>query len=622
MKLQEALDLVQDPSPMDERSIVEFFQNKIDSVEFDDGVCLRKILPKDPDKNYVQFQNKAYALVEAVHYEVIKANAIKQEQRKGGLYIRLDDERNREDEMRNKLREVAREKSVYNRPTKKARKDVQFYADSDPMDCNQEPQKVITKIWEELRSLYDAFDSTLEQFGTKTGGTETNHQSTESTMSDNTNHTSYSNLFSRNLIYFGAPGTGKSHELNRKVNDMFPNRYERVTFYPTYSYAQFVGCYKPVMKRKTASEAEKTDVESASNISIEELAQKLKQAYDAAANAEPGQTAAVLLFAEQYIDALNAQGKSVAKSVVEKAGLPVTAYTAWLAAGIRAASFKAKQSAETNEEEVSYKFVPGPFLRLLVKALNDPAQDYCLVIEEINRANAAAVFGDMFQLLDRATQNSNDGNVKKGESEYDIEASEDIKKFLKENGIERNKLRIPANMYIWATMNSADQGVFPMDTAFKRRWEFEYVDIDNGVDAAGNGALSPDQWTIADKKHKYKWNEVRQFVNDLLSENGVNEDKLMGAHFVTVTETDEKGLLSIVSENTFKSKVLMYLWEDAARMSRKRFFADGIGIRTFADLRKQWDDKGVAVFKSGKKDGKDVVPPKDLNETAKEPIDP
>lgn len=277
-------------------------------------------------------------------------------------------------------------------------------------------------------------------------------------------------LESRNLIFFGAPGTGKSHELNKRVGKAFENRYERVTFYPTYSYAQFVGCYKPTMKPKD-------------------------------------------------------EGKG---------------------------------------EEIAYEVVPGPFLRILVKSLNDSDHNYCLVIEEINRANAAAVFGDVFQLLDR-----ND----KGESEYDITASEDIKKFLKEKGIDTDKLRIPSNMYIWATMNSADQGVFPMDTAFKRRWEFEYISIDNGEADCKN-------WTIGEGDQKYYWNKVRKFLNERLSANGVNEDKLMGPFFVK----PENG--TVVSDNQFKSKVLMYLWEDAARMCRRKFFDEK--IKTYSDLIKGW----------------------------------
>lgn len=321
---------------------------------------------------------------------------------------------------------------------------------------------------------------------------------------------------SRNLIYFGAPGTGKSHQLNEAVEGkigedgkviqaiennigvfvdvdkdkkIVKRRYERVTFYPTYSYAQFVGCYKPVMKPKVGGAA--------------------------------------------------------------------------------------------GEEEIAYEFVPGPFLRILVEALNDPENRYCLVIEEINRANAAAVFGDVFQLLDRG---------EKGQSEYDIAATEDMRrhldKTLSDIGKETLKnlagegnLKIPDNMYIWATMNSADQGVFPMDTAFKRRWAFKYIGINDGV------TDDCKKWTIKD--YGFLWNEVRTFLNDRLTANGVNEDKLMGPWFVK----PENG--SVVSLVQFQSKVLMYLWEDAARMCRRKFFADK--VKTYPDLVKCWPDafKGI-----------------------------
>jgi len=365
----------------------------------------------------------------------------------------------------------------------------------------------------------------------------------------------------RNLIYFGAPGTGKSHQLKIAVegktdkdgkvfkdieqnigvfvdvdnNKIVKSRYERVTFYPTYSYAQFVGCYKPVMK-----------------------------------------------------------------------------------------------PADGGKEEIAYEFVPGPFLRVLVDALKEPTHNHCLVIEEINRANAAAVFGDVFQLLDRGSD---------GVSEYDVAASEDIKRFLqevfkdyspsKEDDPEESKkrnplnflkvafkkdakgndtkewdscrLRIPSNMYIWATMNSADQGVFPMDTAFKRRWEFEYIPIDAGEDAAPAGKKKPTEWTIDGvtdaKGNAYNWNEVRKFVNSLLSLHGVNEDKLMGAHFVQAPD-------GVVSAKAFESKVLMYLWEDAGRMCRKDLFDD---IATYSNLLKDWHGtdkvkaKGIKVFDRDKK---------------------
>ena len=243
------------------------------------------------------------------------------------------------------------------------------------------------------------------------------------------------------------------------------------------------------------------------------------------------------------------------------------------------------------EEKIAYEFVPGPFLRVLVKALNETPnavgkkKDWCLVVEEINRANAAAVFGDVFQLLDRDTN---------GVSEYAIAASEDVKKFLDKELTEAGKnvlneltgsiesLRIPANMYIWATMNSADQGVFPMDTAFKRRWEFDNI----GIDDEANGECS--NWTIEGKE--YKWNEIRRYINGLLAEHDVNEDKFMGPYFIKANSNN------VVSKKMFASKVLMYLWEDAGRMIRRNLF--GNNIKTYSKLVETWEceDVGVKVF--------------------------
>ena len=418
------------------------------------------------------------------------------------------------------------------------------------------------------------------------------------------------NIGSRNLIVFGAPGTGKSFELEENRKHQFPKNYERVTFYPTYSYAQFVGCYKPVMKERVDGRRTYRQADDAKSLSITDLAQKLKQAYDAASDAEPGQTAATLLFAEQYIDALNAQGKSAAKRVVEEAGLPVEAYTAWLSAGIRAATYKARlqANAATVESEITYKFVPGPFLRVLVKALNNPDENWCLIIEEVNRANAAAVFGDVFQLLDRNSDNK---------SEYSVTTSEDMTKFLeggeKDGGLSEagkaklqeltgsiDQLKIPDNMYIWATMNSADQGVFPMDTAFKRRWEFEYIGINDGEGKVKDWIVKPseDDTTFDDKAYTWikgenennKWNDIRKFINRLLTISKVNEDKLMGPFFV---KAEDRGTEKVVSEQQFESKVLMYLWEDAARMCRVKLFKE---VNTYSELITKWRAEGPQMF--------------------------
>lgn len=315
----------------------------------------------------------------------------------------------------------------------------------------------------------------------------------------------------RNLIVFGAPGTGKSNfiEKRRKYrktdvspveaeekqdDELFFKSYERVTFYPTYSYSQFVGAYKPVM----------------------DVVDKNVQDTD----------------------------DSSAKKVI------------------------------------TYKFVPGPFLRVLTKALKDPENNYLLVVEEINRANAAAVFGDVFQLLDRRSDDGvldNEEIIETGWSEYSISPSEEIRNYLIENKLENymDELRIPKNLYIWATMNSADQGVFPLDTAFKRRWEFEYRSLDDDTDNT-----EQDETRVEFGNCSCNWGVIRKAINHLLARNRVNEDKLLSAFFV-------KGIEGVILSKRFQSKVLMYLWEDAARMCRRNVFSGE--IHTLSDLFKKWD---------------------------------
>ena len=320
--------------------------------------------------------------------------------------------------------------------------------------------------------------------------------------------------FPLNRIVFGAPGTGKSYllEKDRKRTvgeDEGGERFfedsccERVTFYPTYSYAQFVGSYKPVMK---------------------------------------------------YVD----------KDGVEIDEPPK---------GVR------------TRKAIAYEFVPGPFLRILKDALRDDNKNYLLIIEEINRANAAAVFGDVFQLLDR--KNEDDGDAPEGWSEFCITPCREMIEYLTNKDAEgkdgvsediANKLRIPSNLYIWATMNSADQGVFPLDTAFKRRWDFEYMPLDPR-DKEQKEMDSADVY-IGDNC-KCTWGKIRRAINNLLKRNQVNEDKLLSFSFV---RSDED---RVISSNRFKMKVLMYLWEDAARMCRKSVFADGLGA--FSDLMEKWD---------------------------------
>lgn len=295
--------------------------------------------------------------------------------------------------------------------------------------------------------------------------------------------------FSANRILFGAPGTGKSFTLNKEKDNLLTNNknYERVTFHPDYSYANFVGTYKPV-------------------------------------------------------------------SVYNE---------------------------EIKKKEIDYKYVPGPFMRTLVKALKsgkgDNPEIYLLIIEEINRANVAAVFGDVFQLLDR----------KDGVSEYPIQTSEDMRQYLvDELGGEPDayaEIRLPDNMYIWATMNSADQGVYPMDTAFKRRWDFTYIGIDDAEDEIENE-------TVNLNGNIYKWNSIRKGINDNLSKMNINEDKLLGPFFINMDKIENEKEFNDI----FKDKVLMYLYEDAGRQRRSKIFKEN--LKVYSSICKEYDENKLNIF--------------------------
>jgi len=323
---------------------------------------------------------------------------------------------------------------------------------------------------------------------------------------------------SYNLIFFGAPGTGKSREIEKlrvqnyremlgdaatpdNAGKPYFEGYERVTFYPTYSYAQFVGSYKPYM------------------------------------------------------------------AVVDKDG------------------FEPEDNAK-RRKVIAYKFVPGPFLRILAEAIKNPDNNYLFIIEEINRANAASVFGDMFQLLDRKPCDDDEGK-----SEYAITPSEEVSDWLKEQKVPAGDLRIPGNLYIWATMNSADQGVFPLDTAFKRRWDFKYLSLDDKKD---NDKIH----VACGKEGLCLWGDLRKAINHLLARNHVNEDKHLSAYFVKPDGDN------VISRERFQMKVLMYLWEDAARMCRAQIFNEG--ILTFSNLIEAWGKASCSkVDEKGEPSGED-----------------
>ena len=244
--------------------------------------------------------------------------------------------------------------------------------------------------------------------------------------------------------------------------------------------------------------------------------------------------------------------------------------------------------------KINYEYVPGPFMRTLVAALEsgkngDSANKYLLIVEEINRAKVAAVFGDMFQLLDRTDA---------GDSVYEIQASEDVRRYLaKELGGTKDNytsIKLPNNMYIWATMNSADQGVFPMDTAFKRRWDFTYLGIDKNEEKITIEELP----IINEENETIKWNTLRKSINTmLLKECKVNEDKLLGPFFISGEVFRNATSNKDVFFDAFNSKVLMYLFEDAGKMHQKKLFA-GIDQSelTFSKVCEEFKNRGTAIF--------------------------
>lgn len=244
--------------------------------------------------------------------------------------------------------------------------------------------------------------------------------------------------------------------------------------------------------------------------------------------------------------------------------------------------------------DITYEYVPGPFLRQLVEAMKSinksknegtVAENYLLIIEEINRANVASVFGDVFQLLDR------DG----GESEYSITTSEDMREHLSKelggNKEEYKSIKLPSNFYIWATMNSADQGVFPMDTAFKRRWSFEYIDIDAGKEKIEEIVVG-----LGKNKEAVKWNKLRDKINNKLINLNINEDKLLGPFFLNLEELQSEDKF----DRAFKSKLLMYLYEDVLRHKKGEFFKtsqnEKLNTSTYSKLVNSYDIFGGEIF--------------------------
>ena len=167
------------------------------------------------------------------------------------------------------------------------------------------------------------------------------------------------------------------------------------------------------------------------------------------------------------------------------------------------------------DNKLDYKFVPQVFTNAYVAAMKHPGDPVYLIIEEINRGNCAQIFGDLFQLLDRTN----------GVSDYEIKPDAELAKYLESEGVPSESLSLPANLHIYATMNTSDQSLFPMDSAFKRRWAMEYKPI------AYSGTKA-DNFTITIGNKQYQWIQFLQMVNEMILVATESEDKQMGELFI------------------------------------------------------------------------------------------
>ncbi|MGN0693110.1 MAG: McrB family protein [Oscillospiraceae bacterium] len=223
-------------------------------------------------------------------------------------------------------------------------------------------------------------------------------------------------------------------------------------------------------------------------------------------------------------------------------------------------------------KHIRYRFIPGPFTRILKQAAADKENYYYLVIEEINRGNAAAIFGDIFQLLDRTDS---------GESDYGIN-NEDIASEV--YGDASHKIRIPGNLFLYATMNTSDQNVFPLDTAFKRRWELRMIPNDISGCKFAKAAICGTDIT---------WEAFAVSVNDKiteLSDSSISgEDNRLGAYFVKRADLNDP--------KAFAEKVLMYLWNDAFKFDRDKVFEPR--YKTLEQLIEDFPKKKFDVFVKG-----------------------
>lgn len=328
----------------------------------------------------------------------------------------------------------------------------------------------------------------------------------------------------RQIIFYGAPGTGKSHKIKAQLEGVSKENIFRTTFHPDSDYSTFVGAYKPTMERPIDKIYAKG-----------ELISKLTEMK------EGGVTYSPQKFGAKYWQSLKQLNLSDKKDILQACGMSDN-YTVEFDKGMAVGE---EYLACSNESRIIYSFVPQAFLNAYMQAYKKPDEKIYLIIEEINRGNCAQIFGDLFQLLDRDED---------GISEYTIKADADLKSFLEEElgednpGIKDGELCLPSNLYIYATMNTSDQSLFPIDSAFKRRWDWEYEPI----------KYKNTDWKIAIDSTEYSWTSFQRIVNEKILRANSSEDKMLGDYFVNPSD-------GIITEKVLLNKILFYLWNDVCK---------------------------------------------------------
>ncbi len=329
-------------------------------------------------------------------------------------------------------------------------------------------------------------------------------------------------------ILFGAPGTGKSHTINSDANITEQNSI-RTTFHPDSDYSTFVGCYKPTKKEQ--SKGVLTPLNDLISISKEQSTTEQR-----------------VKFISKYAESIKAAAKE--NGLSDNRIIRDTNYFGWNSDTylMNFLNEILEERAKIDDSEITYDFTPQAFTNAYVAAWKDLDNPFYLIIEEINRGNCAQIFGDIFQLLDRDEH---------GYSSYKTTPDQDLANYIREQFTDTDiddadvksgkKMQLPPNLHIWATMNTSDQSLFPIDSAFKRRWDWRYIPID-----------------YTDRGHyincgdtQYSWADFLQKVNDRVESVTQSEDKKLGYWFMGNGAEQKE-----ITIDRFVSKVVFYLWND------------------------------------------------------------